>query len=217
MSVYGNLPNPNIDLDGDISEAKVQKSDIKGYFFLKKNESRVIIKKIFLQLDKNTISVRDSDIGVVKDQNNSINIKGNIYLEKMKKILKTDFTLSGVYDKNNPNIDFSLVNMNFGILENDNLVKLEKFDDMKFNLSKTDDMIVFKNYGKKVLYFTTSKSETVIKFYNQGETVFDALVTSQKKDLNGRIIFSKFPETLYIKLYIHMLGSKMGCLMGLWN
>ncbi|HPO49590.1 MAG TPA: hypothetical protein PLO89_04630, partial [Spirochaetota bacterium] len=215
--VYGNVANPNIDFDGDITEAFFGKSALTGYFSAKKTEDDLFLKRVFLQLGENRVSIRDSDIGLGKDKKKRVNINGNIYLESLSKVLKTDFLIEGEYDKLNPNIDLELNKINLGVLKKGQLASLEKFDNLKFNFSNYEDTYVFKNYGSKIIYFTKKGEETNLKLYNRNEAVLDANIFLGEDNIDGKVSFIKFPVNAVYKVIYPYVGIENGLLDGTFD
>jgi hypothetical protein len=214
-----NLKNINFDLDGDISEGKLAKTDLKGYFSIKKNEEKIFVKKVFLQLDKNRIYVNNSDITFGKDNKKIVNLKGNIYLEALSKLVKTDFSVTGFFTDlnekgNSLNIDLSFDKITLAYLYDIKITGLEKFEQFKFNLTKNDDTFIFKNYGPKFVYLTQNKDNFVLKFYNKGETVLDSNVQTKNNNYSGNFKFTKFPINSIKRVIINWVGIEDGFLTG---
>jgi hypothetical protein len=240
FSLNGDINNPDIDLDGELTEGKLSTSDLKGVFSIKKVDNKLLLKKINLQLSKNRIFVSNSDISFGKDDSAKINILGNINLNGLSKILKTDFYVKGLYSRisgnntsifssliqqlgiystgdttTNPiNLDIGFDNINLFYLKDINIVRQEKINNIKFNLNRDNNLLVFKNYGEKFVYFTSSNNVTSLKFYNNDNTVFNADINTAGGLLKGNVKFSRFPVNSIEKIIIPYVDIQEGLIDG---
>jgi len=219
FNIYGDIKDPNIDFDGNITEAKIGKNDLVGYFFVKKLEDKIFIKKLFLQLGGNKVYVKDSDVLFDKNNKKIINIGGNIYFEGLSKILKTDFSIKGEFtdfkDNENPlSFDINFDKITLGFLKGSSFGEIEKFPAIQFNLSKNESTYVFKNYGKKIIYATKKDGSYLLKLYNEEQNVLDSKFEINKENVDGNFVFTKFPINVVYRLLKPYVGVEGGLLDG---
>lgn len=214
LNIYNKLINPNIDLDIDIADGYINNNPLTAFFIVKKDDKGINIKKGSFQIGQNRISIKNSLITLDEGVNN-VNINGAVFLEALQKKFKTNFTLNGKIDnitKENPNIDLDLEisNITLGIMKHSKLKDIEKYEPLKINISSKENTTVIKNYGDKLLYATKNNDNIVIKFYKEDKTVFDGSFKTENGNLDGNIIFSKFPVNAIKRVLLPFIGIDEG-------
>ena len=75
LKAEGNIINPLIDADFDISEGKYSGKNLFAYCILKKENQILTIKNANIQLEQNKISIKNSQVIFNKDKSKDLDIK----------------------------------------------------------------------------------------------------------------------------------------------
>ncbi|HOJ63068.1 MAG TPA: hypothetical protein PLE45_01495 [Spirochaetota bacterium] len=219
IGLNGKIDNPDIEVNGILSEGKIGKNNVKADFNIKKVDTKISFNRIAVDFGKNSLYINDSYLKLDKIDNEMF-LNGTFYLNGLGKIFKSDFNINGNFgfiDRkiNSVNFDISLNNMTLGILEDNAPVKIEKYNDVKFNLNFEDNIWSLKNYGNKFLYASHNikNKDILIRLYNNNEAFFDLGLNIDKK-LDGNVKFIKFPVNLVQKVLIPYVDINKGELTG---
>jgi hypothetical protein len=220
LNLYGSLPDPNYDLDLDITEGSLSGNDLAGFLVIKKIDNTVTVKKANIQLGQSRIFLKDSQVKQLPSGNSEVYFSGDLSVERLSKIVRADVLVTGSYDSllrsSSPmEFDISVTNLTLGILRGNSLDSVEKYPDRKFNLNRKNGVLVFKNYGEKLVYVTIEENRMVTKLYNRGHTILDGVIdTTTEGDLSADLILDKFPVTAARLIVTPFVGLDAGLIDG---
>lgn len=220
IGINGDIKNPDIELNGILSDGKIGKNKVKGDFNIKKVDNKISLNRITIDYGKNSLYINDSYLKLDKNKN-EVSLNGTFYVNGLGKILKSDFNIAGdaivLNNKiNSMNIDIGINNITLGILEDDIPIKIEKYNGVKFNLNINGGVYVLRNYGDKFIYATydSNNKESIVKFYSKNQNFFDLNLNIKEDKLDGNVKFIKFPVNLVHKVLIPYVNINKGELTG---
>lgn len=219
VGIKGELKNPDIELNGIITEGKIGRDSIKADFNIKKVDNKILFNKMIFEFGKNSLYINDSYLNL--SNNSNLLINGTFYLTGLSKILKSDFKIESTFalssnKLNFINCDTTFNNITLGILENNMLVKIEKSEGFTLNLIYKDNKYIVRNYDDKFLYaeFNEISRDLIIKFYENEQIFFDLSITLDQNNMIGNVKFIKFPVNLVQKVLIPYVNINKGLLDG---
>lgn len=223
LRAYGDIKNPEIEFEGDLSEGKLGKSDLKAIFIVKKISDRINIKKINLNVGDQSLYINDSFVKLNDKTDKEFELKGSFYLKKLGKILKTDYLFNGKFSDFKKDAEFS-VDLKFGpivlgYLQNDAPFLIEKFSDVGFKASNKSGYYKLTNTGEKFfdISFDSNKSSFFATLFDKKNKIFDGNISFDNKNINGIVKLDKFPVNVIKKVLYPYVGIEDGDLDGTIN
>lgn len=220
ININGDIKNPDINFEFNLSEGKIKKMDLIAYLIMQKKDNNININKAAFQIDQNRIYIKNSSI-IARDLNSiRLDINGDILLKGLQKIFKTNFAVSGYADSflkedSNLNINILFENLTLGLMKGYNLSEVEKYPNQQFNISKKDNIINVLNEGSDFLTFEKNNNNILIKFFDKENTALDSTIEILKdRNISGKIKFIKFPVNIVQKILIPFVGINGGFLDG---
>ncbi|HNZ27364.1 MAG TPA: translocation/assembly module TamB domain-containing protein [Spirochaetota bacterium] len=222
LRVYGDIKNPEIEFEGDVTEGKLGKSDMKAIFIAKKVSDRINIKKINLNVGEQSVYINDSFVKLSDKSDKEFELKGSLYLKKLGKILKTDYLFNGKFSDFKKDADFSvdlkLGPIVLGYLQNDAPFLIEKFPEIGFKATNKNGYYRLTNTGEKFVDVSLdNNSRFIATLFDKKNKIFDGNISFDNKNINGIVKLDKFPVNIVKKVLYPYVGIENGDLDGTIN
>lgn len=223
FNIKGDIINPDINFDFNISNGKFGKNDLIAYLYFQKINKNLNIKKAVIQINQNRLEIKNASLQTINNKSQSININGNIFLDGLQKNFKTNFVVTGYTDslfKDNNffNIDLLFTNLTLGFREGFNLNKVDKYENQKFSIIKINNIIKVINNGKNIISFEKNNNNFLIKIFKDNNMTLDSSINiSSDKNITSHIKFNKFSINIIHKFLLPFVGIENGLLDGTVN
>ena len=141
--IEGNLFDPNIDIDSNISNGKLNNKDYTLTISAERRNNRYRIKTASFQTGNNSIYINNSYLNI-RNGFFDFAINGNLYLQTAGKVLRTDFRINS--DNYSPTTQNNRINALFnritlGYIKSGRLSDISRINDLNFRIVQNNNII----------------------------------------------------------------------------
>lgn len=200
LSISGPPSNLSGRLEGDTIKGKLFDNDIKLFFIANKKDNKFTIEKFHFNYENDNFYLNKAQF-TMEDNNNNFELAGSLYLDKLSKILKTNFRIQGnIRDNKNIIAEANFSNISLAYLDARKIVNLEKYNGFKLYLEKRQDDFAIFDENKEFINVSYNKTKLNVVLSNKNNKFLTMHSNINNGTLDGNIEINKLKVELFNKI-----------------